>query len=393
MKILALAWEFPPRIVGGIARHVAELYPEIVRLGHEVHLITVEFGQAPGYEVVNGIYVHRVPVGYANDFFHWVVLMNEAMGTRGGKLMTEDGPFDIIHAHDWLVGDAAAALKQYFRVPVVSTVHATEYGRYNGIHTDTQRYIHLKEFSLVYESWRAIVCTRYMQGELTRAFNCPWDKMDVIPNGVEAAKKERTDFDRTEFRRRFAYDHEKIVYYVGRMAFEKGVQVLVEAMPRVLFQYPNAKFVVIGGGNTDHLKRRVSELGLANQCYFTGFMPDDDLDYFQQVADCAVFPSLYEPFGIVALESFAAGVPVVVSDTGGLPEVVEHTRTGVVTYAGNPGSLAWGILEVIRNPGYARWLRDNAREAVKTAFNWEGIARRTVSVYEQVHSERLQSNW
>ncbi|AGY57794.1 glycosyltransferase family 4 protein [Gloeobacter kilaueensis] len=393
MKILALAWEFPPRIVGGIARHVAELYPEIVRLGHEVHLITVEFGQAPGYEVVEGIFVHRVPVGPANDFFHWIVLMNEAMGNRGGKLLLEDGPFDILHAHDWLVQDAGTALKHNFRVPLVSTVHATEYGRYNGIWTDTQRYIHLKEFSLVFESWRTIVCTEYMRGELQRAFGCPWDKLDVLPNGIKAAKKERNDFDRLGFRRRFAYDHEKIVYYVGRMAHEKGVQFLIEAMPRVLWEYPDAKFVIIGGGNIDHLKRRVGEMGLWNKCYFTGFMPDDDLDRFQQVADCAVFPSLYEPFGIVALESFAAGVPVVVSDTGGLPEVVNHTRTGVVTYTGNPESLAWGILEVIRNPGYAQWLKDNAREAARSRFNWEGIARATVGVYARVAYEREHSPW
>lgn len=101
----------------------------------------------------------------------------------------EDGPFDLVHAHDWLVQDAAVALKYNFKLPVVSTVHATEYGRYNGIWTDTQRYIHLKEFSLVYQSWRTIVCTNYMRGELGRAFGCPWDKMDVIPNGIKASKK------------------------------------------------------------------------------------------------------------------------------------------------------------------------------------------------------------
>ncbi len=393
MKILALTWEFPPRIVGGIARHVAELYPEIVKLGHEVHLLTVEFGQAPGYEVVEGIHVHRVPVGQSNDFFHWVVLMNEAMGERGGKILVEEGPFDLIHAHDWLVQDAGVALKFNFRLPMVATIHATEFGRYNGIYTDTQRYIHLKEFALVYQAWRTIVCTNYMRGEVERAFGCPSDKVDVIANGIVAEKKEKADFDRQSFRRRYAYDHEKIVYYVGRMAYEKGVQVLIDAMPKVLTAFPDTKFVIIGGGNNDNLRRRVGELGLWSKCFFTGFMPDSDLDCFQQVADCAVFPSLYEPFGIVALESFAAGVPVVVSDTGGLPEVVTHTKTGVVTYTNNPDSLAWGILEVIRNPGYAQWLRDNAREAVKDVFNWAGIAQQTERVYRQVATERQNSAW
>ncbi|MCA1991468.1 MAG: glycosyltransferase family 4 protein, partial [Coleofasciculus sp. S288] len=145
MKILVLTWEFPPRIVGGIARHVAELYPELVKLGHEVHLITVEFGKAPMYEVVDGVRVHRVPVAASHDFFHWVVNLNDSMGHHGGKLLSEEGPFDIIHAHDWLVGDAAIALKHIFKVPLIATIHATEYGRYNGLHHDEHHYIAGKE--------------------------------------------------------------------------------------------------------------------------------------------------------------------------------------------------------------------------------------------------------
>ena len=138
MKILVLSWEFPPRIVGGIARHVAELYPELIKLGHDIHLITPEFGPASLYEVVEGIHIHRVEVPASNDFFHWVVNLNEKMGEHGGKLLTEKGPFDLIHAHDWLVGDAAITLKHTFKIPLIATIHATEHGRYNGIHNDTQ---------------------------------------------------------------------------------------------------------------------------------------------------------------------------------------------------------------------------------------------------------------
>ncbi|HEY9814061.1 MAG TPA: glycosyltransferase family 4 protein, partial [Candidatus Sericytochromatia bacterium] len=141
MKILVLSWEFPPRLVGGIARHVAELYPELIKLGHEVHLITVEFGQAPLYEVVEGIHIHRVPVWHSQDFFHWICNMNESMGRHGGKLIQEEQPFDLIHAHDWLVGDAAIALKHTFKIPLVATIHATEFGRNNGLHCNTQHYI------------------------------------------------------------------------------------------------------------------------------------------------------------------------------------------------------------------------------------------------------------
>lgn len=395
MKILVLSWEFPPRIVGGIARHVAELYPEIVKLGHEVHLMTVEFGDAPRYEQVEGVYVHRVPVHYGNDFFHWVVNLNESLGHHGSKLLLTEGDFDLIHAHDWLVGDAAIALKHHFKIPLVATIHATEYGRYNGLYTDTQRYIASKEGSLIYDAWRVIVCSQYMRMELERAFGTPWDKIDVVYNGIRREKKQRDpNFDYGSFRRRYANDAEKIVYYVGRMTYEKGVHHLLNAAPKILSEMGGfVKFVIIGGGNTDHLKQKAWELGIWEQCYFTGFMSDQDLNRFQIVANCAVFPSLYEPFGIVALESFAARVPVVVSNTGGLSEVVRHTQTGIVTYANNSDSLAWGILEVLKNPEYAQWLIDNAYEDLDRRFNWTKLAQQTDAVYGLVLHQRSQVTW
>ena len=395
MKILVLSWEFPPRIVGGIARHVAELYPELVKLGHEIHLITVEFGGAAMYEVVEGIHIHRVPVAWGNNFFHWVVNMNESMGSHGAKLMLEEGPFDIIHAHDWLVGDAAIALKHNLKVPLIATIHATEHGRYNGIYTEEQRYINGKEQLLADNAWRIIVCTDYMRREVEQTLTNPWDKIDVIYNGIRPEKKkQQQDFDFWDFRRQFATDDEKIVCYVGRMTYEKGVTVLLNAVPRVLREMGgNAKFVIIGGGNTDHLKHQAWDLGIWDKCYFTGFVYDEYLDKLQTVADCAVFPSLYEPFGIVALESFAARVPVVVSDTGGLPEVVQHTKTGVVTWTNNPNSLGWGILEVLQNPGYKQWLIDNAYEDLERRFSWPKLAKQTEAVYQRVMQERSQVEW
>ncbi len=395
MKILVLAWEFPPRIVGGIARHVAELYPELTKLGHEIHLITVEFGSTPRYEIVEGIHLYRCHVAHGNDFFHWVANMNDSMGCIGGELLIKHGDFDLIHAHDWLVGDAAIALKNNFKIPIVATIHATEYGRYNGIHTVKQHYINGKEKLLTHEAWRIIVCSQYMRQEIQRVFQSPEDKLDVVYNGIRPEKKHHNyEFDRVKFRRHFANDQEKIVYYVGRMTYEKGISVLLNAAPKILSELGNkVKFVIIGGGNTSHLKYQASYLNIWEQCYFTGFMSDTDLDKFQTIADCAVFPSLYEPFGIVALESFAARVPVVVSNTGGLPEVVQHNHTGIVTQANDVNSLTWGILEVLNNPAHSQYLVENAYKSIAKSFSWDDLAKQTIEVYHQVAKERSQVTW
>jgi glycosyltransferase involved in cell wall biosynthesis len=395
MRILVLAWEFPPRIVGGIARHVAELYPEIVKLGHEVHLLTVEFENAPRYELVEGIHIYRVVVPSGNDFFRWVANMNLSMDQQSQSLIAQKGKFDLIHAHDWLVGDAGISLKHHFKIPLIVTIHATEHGRYNGLYNDTQRYIASKEGILIYNAWRIIVCSNYMRHELQRVFGTPWDKMSMIYNGIRPDKKKRDpNIDYQEFRRRFAHDYEKIVYYVGRMTYEKGVSVLLTAAPQVLQHLNNhVKFIIIGGGDTDRLKQLAWNLGIWEQCYFTGFMSDEDLDKFQTVADCAVFPSLYEPFGIVALESFAAKVPVVVSNTGGLAEVVQHGQTGIVTQTNNPDSLAWGIVEVLKNPDASKIFVENAYQDLDLRFSWEKLAKQTIAVYQQVFEERSNVQW
>ncbi len=395
MRILVLSWEFPPRVVGGIARHVGELYPEIVRLGHEVHMLTLATGLAPAYEIVEGIHVHRVVVPDHPNFFEWVGAMNREMLAYGAAFLAKTGPCALIHSHDWLVADAAIALKHQFKIPLLATIHATEYGRHNGIHTDTHRYIARKEKMLSHEAWRVIVCSQYMRHELERALQTPWPKMDVIFNGIRPEKKQHAgNFDRQSFRRQFAPDDHRIVYYVGRLTYEKGINVLLSAAPRILeVMRGKVRFVIIGGGNGDRLKEQAWNLGIWEQCNFTGFMSDEDLDKFQTIADCAVFPSLYEPFGIVALESFAAKVPVVVSNSGGLPEVVTHGETGIVTYANVASSLAWGILEVLQHPEYAKILVENAYADLPRRFHWAKLAIATEQVYQRIVQERAAVVW
>jgi glycosyltransferase involved in cell wall biosynthesis len=294
--------------------------------------------------------------------------------------------YDLIHAHDWLVAFAARTLRNGLGLPLVATIHATESGRNRGIHTPTQRYIHSVEWLLTYDAWRVICCSQTMEGELEHALQTPANKVRVIPNGVDAERLRCADSptELARFRRRWARDDERIVFFVGRLVREKGAEVLIDAMPEVLAAHPGAKLVVAGGGWSGHLVAQAAARGIGNRVAFAGFVSDSDLPRLYAVADVAVFPSLYEPFGIVALEGMAAGVPVVVSDIGGFREVVRHGQTGLHTWANNPHSLAWGIKRVLGDAALAARLRRRGKQEVRERFGWDGIAAETVGVYEEV---------
>jgi len=400
MRVMMLSWEYPPRIVGGISPHVYELSQELQRQGCEVHVVTKATPAAPDEEIEpSGVAVHRVHLRtQPNDFVHEIQLLNEATDLRVRQLLEgwrPGGEPILFHAHDWLSLDAARDLKYEYKLPMVATVHATEHGRHGGIHTEMQKYIHEQEYWLTYEAWRVIVCSEFMRQEVNRYFNCPTDKIDIVFNGVNAQKFEFEwdDAQRSEFRGRLAEPDEKIVMFVGRFVREKGIQVLLDAASAVLAVEPRTKFVIVGGGNRERFEQFADWAGIRDKVLFTGFMANRTLHQLYRCADVAVFPSLYEPFGIVALEAMAAGAPVVSSDAGGLREVVHHDATGTLSFAGNPESLAWAIIRVLQDPERAKELQTAAKVRLKEEFDWADLARQTITVYERVWSEFLGSYW
>lgn len=400
LRIVMLSWEYPPRIVGGISPHVYELSQKLVERGIEVHVVTKATPNAPDEEVEpSGVHVHRVHLdGTPKSFVQEIQMLNDATDKRVRRLLEDwrpGGQPTIFHAHDWLSLDSARELKYEYQLPMIATVHATEWGRNNGIHNELQKSIHEQEYWLTYEAWRVIVCSEFMKNEVNRYFSCPMDKIDVIYNGVNAERFEFewSDEERTEWRRRLALPEEKIVMYVGRFVREKGIHVLLNSASAILAEHPNTKFVIVGGGARDNLEKFVRWYGLKDKVLFTGFMANRSLHQLYRCADVAVFPSLYEPFGIVALEGMAAGAAVVSSDAGGLKEVVLHDKTGTTSYAGDPGSLAWAILRALNDPERAEKLKAAAKERLKTDFDWGNIADQTIKVYEQVWDEFLQSYW
>ena len=391
MKILMLTWEYPPRIVGGIARVVHDLSKRLIKDGHEVTVITYRDGNVPEYENDKGVEVYRVDnyMIHPNNFIDWIMQLNFNMIAKATEVINKEGGFDVIHAHDWLVTYAAKSLKQSFNLPMVATIHATEAGRNSGIHDDTQRYINDTEWLLTYEATEVIVNSNYMKGHVQGLFGLPFDKISVIPNGINLNNFTGIERD-YDFRRRFAMDNEKIILYVGRLVYEKGVQHLISAMPKILDHYHDSKLVIAGkGGMLDELKAQVDSMGLSNKVYFTGYLNQKEVQKMYKCADVAVFPSTYEPFGIVALEAMLAGIPTVVSDIGGLNEIVEHGVNGMKSYAGNPNSIADSVLSLLFDQQLAMNVTKNAKNKVKNQFNWQKIAQDTHYIYELAISKTM----
>ena len=391
MKILMLTWEYPPRIVGGIARVVNDLSKRLIKDGHDVTVITYKDGDAPYYELDKGVKVYRVDnfMINPNNFIDWVMQLNFNMVAKAGEIIAKDGKFDVIHAHDWLVAYAAKTLKQAYNLPIVSTIHATEAGRNSGIRDNVQKYINDTEWMLTYESTEVIVNSNYMKGELQRLFGLPFEKINVVPNGVNLANYSGIERD-YDFRRRYAMDNEKMILFMGRLVYEKGVQYLIGAMPKILQYYHDAKLVIAGkGGMIDELKAEVNALGLGDKVCFAGYMNGKDVAKMYKAADISVFPSTYEPFGIVALEAMLAEVPIVVSDIGGLNEIVDHRENGMKTYAGNSNSIADSILELLFNPQLCANITKKAKAKVRSNYNWNKIAQDTHFTYQKAICETM----
>ncbi len=391
MKILMLTWEYPPRIVGGIARVVHDLSHRLIKDGHEVTVVTYKEENTPDFEDDKGVKVYRIGnyMINPNNFIDWIMQMNFNLVAKANEIIAKEGNFDVIHAHDWLVAYAAKTLKNSYGTPIVATIHATEAGRNSGIHDETQRYINDTEWMLTYEASEVIVNSNYMKSELQRLFGLPFEKINVVPNGVNLNLYSGIERD-YEFRRQYAADNEKIILFVGRLVYEKGIQHLIAAMPKILEKYHDSKLVIAGkGGMIDELKAQVNAMGISNKVYFTGYLNSKQVVKMYKCADVAVFPSTYEPFGIVALEGMLSGTPVVVSDVGGLNEIVQHGENGMKSYAGNPNSLADSIVSLLYDPALCMKVAKNAKAKVKAEYNWQKIAQDTHFAYQKAICETV----
>jgi glycogen synthase len=390
-RALILSWEYPPVIEGGLARHVRKLAEALVRQGVGVDVLTRGVPREQELERARvgdggGVSVHRVPEpGWPRDldrFVAWVEQMNQDM-LAAGEALAQEHSYELVHGHDWLVGQAAAALADRLRVPYVTTIHATEHGRHQGwVEKPPQSHIHSLERRMARRADRVIVCSYYMRGHVADIFDIDERRVAVIPNGVDPSELQPTG-DLRALRREFAAQHEKLVLLVGRLVYEKGFQLALDALPGVMEQVGNVRFLVAGSGTHEaELKAQAERLGLSEHGTFLGWIGDDVLHSLYRIADLCVVPSIYEPFGLVALEAMASGCPCIVADTGGLREVVplgEHV--GLRFNGGDAEHLGVMIERLLVDEGLRDRLVTQASEHV-LRFDWDDIAERTRGIYD-----------
>jgi glycogen(starch) synthase len=376
-------------IEGGLARHVRKLSEALVRHGVGVDVLTrgdARPGGAEEREERGGVVVHRVPEPPRprdlDRFLPWVAQMNADM-IGAGEELAASGSYDLVHGHDWLVGEAAAALAQRLEVPFVTTIHATEHGRHQGwVQEPPQSQIHRLERRMARRAEGVIVCSYYMRGHVADVFDIDERRVTVIPNGVDPAEL-RPVGDLEALRGRFAEPDEKLILLVGRLVYEKGFQLALEALPSVIEQVGGVRFLVAGSGTHEHeLKAQATRLGLDRHGTFLGWIGDDVLHSLYRIADLCVVPSIYEPFGLVALEAMASGCPCIVADTGGLREVVPvGDRVGLRFNGGDAEHLGVMIERLLVDEALRERLVAEASEHV-LRFDWEDIAVRTRGVYD-----------
>lgn len=395
MKILMLSWEYPPKGKGGLAEHVYNLSKELVALGNEVDVITLEEGVLPIHENVDGVRVHRVtPCNIVTeDFTKWIMHLNFSMIEEGTRLINKEGNFDIIHCHDWNTAYAAKVLKWSHNIPLITTMHGTEVGRSNGIKNEIQRYISSVEWLLTYEAVKVIACDTYMEEEIQRLFSLPLGKVTVIPDGINIKSNSNT-FDKKAFKNRFAREDEKIVLFVGNLNYDNGITLLIEAARMLLNKRGDVKFVVVGVGDSiKELESICKRNNIENKVLFTGALSDEDIDNLYSIADVTVFPGTYKPFRKETVEAMLAGCPVIVSDTENIVDPIIHKVNGLKMLKGNPESLKDNINIAIDDVNLRPIVVENAKKMLEENYCWKSVANTVQLRYKDILEEVKGTNW
>jgi glycosyltransferase involved in cell wall biosynthesis/uncharacterized protein YqgV (UPF0045/DUF77 family) len=385
MRICLLSWEsYYSVAVGGVAAHVSDLAAGMARKGHDVHVVTRMMPGQSFHDVIDGVHYHRCPYVNHPDFVDDINNMCRAFVER--VFVIEDmlgAPFDVIHAHDWLTANAMIWIKRGRARRGILTIHSTEYARCgNTCPGGRSQRVRDQERAGTYWADRIITVSQATKNEIGWMYETPGWKTSVVYNGIDPHRFD-VHVDQGRLKRQYNIGPmDPTVLFCGRLEWQKGPDLLVEAMPGVLQTQPSAKFVIAGdGGMRGQMENRVRQLGVGHAVRFLGRRSGPELVNLFKMCDTLCVPSRNEPFGIVVLEGWSARKPVVVSQNGGPNEYVTHEVNGLKIFPHAP-SVAWGLTTLFSNFDRARWMGQNGRYAVEARFTWNRIVEQTLNVYD-----------
>lgn len=380
MRIGMFSWESLYSIqVGGVAPHVSQLSENLAYLGHEIHIFSRRGGDFDYYDKINGVHYHRADVEPIGDIITEMDLMCRSFGELFGQAQKEFGHFDLVHGHDWHPVLALSNIKREYDIPYVFTLHSTEWGR-NGNRDGLPEISH-REWLGGYESSKVIVTTHLMKEEIKRVYSIPDNKISIIPNGF-MKKKVHNSLDPGRVKESFdIHPLAPLILFCGRMNYQKGPDLLVEAVPHVLRNRWDAKFVFVGeGGMRSECEQRAKSLNVEQACRFLGYTSAAVKEKLINACDILCVPSRNEPFGIVVLEGWDAGKPVVATEA---VSIINNFQDGILAYV-QPESIAWCINYLFRNPDIIPKLGIAGQKRIKTEFSWKKIAQKTDAIYNLV---------
>ena len=411
MQIALFVWEYPPTIAGGLGTYAQYMAPGLVKMGHEVSVFTLNRGRFPTREVLDGVDVHRPLISDASNvlsliadhglrrwgagikFFSDIMIYNTLSTTKLlNELIIEQGyKFDMVSYHDWLSGIAGLMVKQNSDLPCVFHVHSTEWGRTNGRGSEVVSNI---EKTASDSADQVVTVSNAMKYDLT-THGWKEDKINVVWNGVDPSKYDPDKYTKKDIqavRRKYQINEdESMVLFVGRLTHVKGAVELVKSMAEVQKRSPKAKLVLLGIGEQENeIQGLVNKLGLTHNVKLQfEFVSEEERIQHYAASDVCIFPSLYEPFGIVSLEAMAMAKPVVVGARGvvGFAEQVIPNgpeKCGIHVNGGDPIDIAWGIDAALRDKEEAKAWGLNGRKRVLDTFTWDKAVSETLKVYQKV---------
>lgn len=376
LKIAQFCWESLHAIREGGLSPAATHLADVLGTTHEVHFFTR--GDGPDRRIGGVTYHFCHPEG--DTILDYCYDMSMKLLKKFNE--SDTPPFDIIHFHDWHCIDALEELRD--RTTVMS-YHSTEYGRNGGNFGDWPEFraISAKEWRGGHLAGHVVTVSKHTKTEVMWLYGIPERKITVIPNGIYP-EQYFSPLDPGSVKKRYGiHPLAPLVFFIGRLVYQKGPDLLVDAIPRILNRRWDVQFIIAGKGEMRHeLEERCRTLPVR----FTGYIPDEEYLQLLNACDLVVIPSRNEPFGLVLTEAWSAGRCVVATDVGGLSENIDNFVDGIKVPV-RADSLAWAVSYIIEDPVRIRVMGMAGKRNVLTRFNWNEIG----GMMEQVYTNELRS--